>query len=104
MFGDVKGESEGTGSSVSTDCLKAKHFKDIIESKYLLWEKYEETIDHLTSRCFIVEKDNVIRSDEAYTNLHYSVGKNLGVETRELIHICTQLCLYNGIKGYEERF
>jgi hypothetical protein len=88
-FGDVKGETESTivaaqDQAVSTNNFKRKILKEEIESRCRLCKEYEETIDHLTSECPILAKNEyVIRHDRVCTHLHYSICKTLGIETTE---------------------
>jgi hypothetical protein len=71
-FGDIKGETESTSvaaqdQEISTNYFKRKILKEEIESRCRLCKEYEETIDHLTSGCPILEKN-----DKVCTHLHYS--------------------------------
>jgi hypothetical protein len=70
--------------AISTNYFKRKILKEEIESGCRLCREYEETIDHLTSRCPILAKSEyVIRHDKVCTHLHYSICKTLGIETTE---------------------
>jgi hypothetical protein len=63
-------------------------------------KEYEETIDHLTSGCPILAKNEyVIRYDKVCTHLHYSICKTLGIETTEnwYSHIPKPLCQHEDI-------
>jgi hypothetical protein len=88
-FGDIKGETESTivaaqDQAISTNYFKRSILKEEIESRCRLCKEYEETIDHLTSRCPILAKNEyVIRHDKVCTHLHYSMCKTLGIETTE---------------------
>jgi hypothetical protein len=88
-FGDIKGETESTivsaqGQAISTNYFKKKILKEEIESRCRLCKEYEETVDHLTSGCSILAKNEyVIRHDKVCTHLHYSICKTLGTETTE---------------------
>ena len=58
--------------------------KEEIESKCPLCRQYEETIDHLTSVCPILAKNEyLMRHDKVCTHLHYSICKALGIETTD---------------------
>jgi hypothetical protein len=47
-------------------------------------KKHDETIDHLTSGCPILAKNEyLMRHDKVYTHLHYSICKVLGIETTD---------------------
>jgi hypothetical protein len=79
---------------------KKKMLKDEIESRYRLCKYYEETIDHLTSGCPILAKNEyVIRHDKVCTHLHYSLCKTSGIETTEnwYSHIRKPVCQHEGI-------
>jgi hypothetical protein len=86
-FGDIKRETESTivavqDQAVSTNYFKRKILKEEIGSRCRLCKEYEETIDHLTSGCSILAKNEyVIRHDNVCTHLHYSICKTLGIET-----------------------
>jgi hypothetical protein len=88
-FGDIKGETESTilaaqDQAISTNYFKRRILKKEIESICRLYKEYEETIDHLTSGCPILAKNEyVIRYDNVCTHLHYSICKALGTETTE---------------------
>jgi len=54
------------------------------ESKCRLCKQREETIDHLTSGCPILAKNEcLMRHDKVCTHLHYSIFKDLGIETAD---------------------
>jgi hypothetical protein len=99
-FGDIKGETESTNVStqdqaISTNYFKRTILKDEIESRCRLCKEYEETIDHLTSGCpILVKNEYVIRHDTVCTQLHYSICKTLGIETTEnwYSHIPKPVC------------
>jgi hypothetical protein len=84
-----KGETESTvvavqDQAISTNYLKRKIFKEEIECRCRLCKEYVETVDHLTSGCPILAKNEyVIRHDKVCTHLHYSVCRTLGTETTE---------------------
>ena len=80
--GDIKGETESTvvaaqDQVISTNYFKNKILKQEIESKC---KQHEETIDHLTSGCPILAKNEyLMRHDKVFTHLHYSICKALGI-------------------------
>jgi hypothetical protein len=88
-FGDIKGETESTivaaqDQAINTNYFKRKILKEEIESKCQLCKEYEETIDHQTSGCPILAKNEyIIGHDKVCTHLHYSKCKTLGIETTE---------------------
>ena len=56
--------------------------KEESESKYQLCKQHEEAIDHLTSGCPILAKNEyLMRHDKVCIHLHYSICKALGIET-----------------------
>ena len=58
--------------------------KEEIESKCRLCKQHEETIDHLTSGCPILAKNEyLMRHDKVCSHLHYSICKALGIETTD---------------------
>ena len=68
--------------AISTNYFKNKILEKEIESKCQLCKQHEETIDHLTSGCpILVKNDFLMRHDKVCTDLHYSVCKALGIET-----------------------
>ena len=70
--------------AISTNSFKNKILKEEIVSKCRLCKKREETIDHLTSGCTILAKNEyLMRHDKVCTHLHYSICKALGIETTE---------------------
>ena len=67
---------------ISTNYFKNKILKQEIESKCRLCKQHEETIDHLTSGCPILAKNEYLtRHDKACIYLQYSICKALGIET-----------------------
>jgi cell division protein FtsL len=61
-YDDIKGETESTivaaqDQAISTNSFKNKTLKKEIESKCRLCKQHEETIDHLTSGCPILAKN-----------------------------------------------
>jgi hypothetical protein len=61
-FGDIKGETESTivaaqEQAISTNYFKRKILKEETESRCRLCKEYKETIDHLTTECLILTKN-----------------------------------------------
>jgi hypothetical protein len=86
--------------SVSTNYFKRTILKEEIVSRCTEYTEYEETIDHLTSGCPILAKNEyIIRHDKVCTHLHYSICKTLGIETTEnwYSHICKLVCEHEDI-------
>jgi len=87
--GDIKGETESTivaaqDQAISTNYFKNKILKQEIESKCWLCKQHEENIDHLTSGCPILAKNEyLMRHDKVCTHLHDSICKALGTETTD---------------------
>jgi hypothetical protein len=85
-FGDIKRETESgrSGSGNQHKLFKRKILKEEIESRFRLCKEYKETIDHLTSGCPILAKNEyVIRHDTVCTLLHYSIRKTLDTEKQK---------------------
>jgi len=88
-YGDIKGETESTivaaqDQAISTNYFKNKILKEGTESKCLLCKLHEETIDHLTSGCLILVKNEyLMRHNKVCTHMHYSICKALGTETTD---------------------
>jgi len=87
--GDIKGETESTivaaqDQAISTNYFKNTNLKEETESKCRLCKQREETIDHVTSGCPILAKnDYLMRHDKVCAHLHYSKCKVLGIETTD---------------------
>jgi hypothetical protein len=104
-FGDIKGETQSTivaaqDQAVNTNVLPRQILKGEIESRCRLCKEYEETIDHLTSGCPILAKNEyVIRHGKVCTLLHYSICKTLDTETTEnwYSHIPKPVCQHEDI-------
>ena len=86
--GDIKGEIESTivaaqDHAISTKYFKNKILKEEIKNKCRLC-KLHETIDHLTSGCPILAKNEyLMRHDKVCSHLHYSICKALAIETTD---------------------
>jgi len=87
--GDIKGETESTlvaaqDQTISKNYFKNKILKEETEIKFRLRKQHEETIDHVTSRCPILAKNEyLMRHDKVCTHLHYSICKDLDTETTD---------------------
>jgi hypothetical protein len=96
---DIKRETESIlvaaqDQAISTNYFKNKILKEEIENKCRLCKQHEETIDHLTSGCPILAKNEcLMRHVKVCTHLHYSICKALGTETTDkwYTHIPTQM-------------
>ena len=81
-----------------------------IEGKCRLCKQHEETIDHLTSGCPILAKNEyLMRHDKVCTHLNYSICKALGTETADKWYThMSKLCMNRempqccGIKQYTQ--
>ena len=77
-----------------------------IESKCRLCKQHEETIEHLTSGCPILAKNEyLMRHDKVCTHLHYSICKTLGIETTDKVNtqcVKTEMLQFCGIKQYTQ--
>jgi hypothetical protein len=70
--------------AINTNYFRKKILKQQTDSKCQLCKEHEETIDHLISGCPIWAKNEyIIRHDRVCTHLHYSIYKELGIETTE---------------------
>jgi len=64
--------------------FKNKILKEETECKRRLCKQHEETIDHVTSGCLnLVKNEYLMRHDKVCTHLHYSICKALCIETTE---------------------
>ena len=87
--GDIKGETESTIVSAQDQAICTNYFKNIIleqetESKCRLCKQHEESIEHLTSGCIILAKNEyLMRHDKVCIYLYFSICKVLGIETTD---------------------
>jgi hypothetical protein len=85
-FGDIKVGTESLivatqDQALGTNFIKRKVLKEETESKCRLCKEYEETINHLTSGCpVLVKNECIIRQDKFCTHLHYSVCREFGIQ------------------------
>ena len=76
-FGDIKEKTEITivaaqNQAIRTNYLKNTIFKEEIDSKCQLCKQEEETIDHLTTGCpILVKNDFLMRHDKVCAHFHY---------------------------------
>jgi hypothetical protein len=88
-FLNIKGEAESTivathNQEISKNSFKNETLKEKIERKCRLCKQHEETIDHITSGCPILSKnDYLMRHDKISAHLHYSICKALDIEKTE---------------------
>jgi len=91
---DIKAETESTivaaqGRAVSINYFKYKILKKEIDCIFLLCKQHEETIDHLTSGCPILEKNKYfMRHNKVCAHLHYSICKALRIEKKQTNGAC----------------
>ena len=84
--GDIKGETESTivaawDQAISTNYFKNKILKEETDSKCWLCKQHGETIDHLTSGCSSLAKNEyLMRNDKVSAHLHYSICNALCTE------------------------
>jgi len=96
--GDIKGETESTivaaqDQVISTNNFKNKILKEENENECRLCKQHEETIDHLTSGCPILAKNEyLMRHDKVCAHLHYSLCKTLKRQTKGT-HTCPSQCI-----------
>jgi hypothetical protein len=88
-FGNIKGETESTivavqDQAISTNYFKNNILKEDVDSKCRLCKQHEETVDHLTSGCPILAKNEyLMRHDKVGAHLHCSICKALNIETTD---------------------
>jgi hypothetical protein len=59
--------------------------KEEIDSKRQLRTQHKETTDHLTSGCpILVKNEYLMRHDNVYAHLHYSICKALDIKTTDI--------------------
>ena len=90
--GDIKRETGSTmvAARDQTISTKSKMLKEEIDSKCRLCKQHEETTDHLTSGCPILENNEyLMRQDKVSTHLLYSTCKALGTEMTDRWHTHT---------------
>ena len=79
------------GQAISTNYFKNKILEEVIDSKCRLCKQHEETIDHLTSGCPILAKNEyLMRHDKVGAHLHYSMCKALDIKTTDKWYTHTQ--------------
>ena len=70
--------------AISTNYFKNKILKEETESKCRLCKQYEETINHLTSGCpILVKNEYLMKHDKVCTHLRYSICEALGTENTD---------------------
>jgi hypothetical protein len=70
--------------AISTNCFKNKIVREETESKCQLCKQHKEIIDHLTSGCpILVKNEYLMRHDKVCAHLHYLICKALGIETKD---------------------
>jgi hypothetical protein len=70
--------------TISTNYFKNKILKEETDSQCWLCKQCEETIDHLTSGCPILAKNEyVMRHDKVCAHLRYLICKALGTEVTD---------------------
>jgi hypothetical protein len=67
--------------AINTNYFKNKILKEEVDSKCQLCKQHEETIDHLTSGCpILVKNEYLMRHNKVGAHLHYSIHKALGIK------------------------
>jgi hypothetical protein len=70
--------------AISTNYFKNKNVKEETDSKCRLCKQHEETIDHLTSGCPVLAKNEyLMRHGKLCAYFYYSIYIALGVETTD---------------------
>ena len=98
---DIKGETEITvvavqDKAISTNPFENKILKEEFDRKCRLYKLLEETIDHLTSGCCILAKNEYLKwHDKVCALLHYLICKALGTEKKEKCYMYTHTHTHN---------
>jgi hypothetical protein len=72
---EVSGASTTHIWVVRSQMVKNKILKEETDSKYRLCKQHEEIIDHITSGCPILAKNEyLMRHDKVCTHFHYSIN------------------------------
>jgi hypothetical protein len=107
-FGNIKGETESTivtaqDQAISTNCVKNKILKEEVDSKCRLCKQHEETIDHLTSGCpILVKNEYLMRHDKVVAHLRYSVWTALGIGMTDKWHTHTHTHTHTPVCEHED--
>ena len=84
--GELKAETECEIVASQDQALQTKYYVTKIlntktDSKCRLWQKLDETIDHIISACLILAKEQYIkRHDRVCAQLHFTICKETGVQ------------------------
>ena len=84
--GDLKVETEGEivatqDQVLETKCYATKILNTETDSKCRLCQQFDETMDHITSACRILAKEQYIkRHDRVCAQLHFNICKETGVQ------------------------
>jgi len=104
--GDDDDDDDGDTTTTTTTTTTNNN-----NNKCRLCKQYEETIDHLTSGCpNLTKNEYLMRHDKVCTHLRYSICKALGTETTDkwYKHTCPSQCMKRemsqccGIKKYTQ--
>ena len=83
--GDLTAETESEMEATKGQALQRKYYTTKIlntetDSKCRLYQQFDETIDHITSACPILAKEQYIkRHDRVCAQLHFNICKETGV-------------------------
>jgi hypothetical protein len=84
--GDLKAETESEIVAAQDRALNRKYYGTEIlhtetDSKWKLCQQLDDTIDHITSACPILAKEQYVkRSDKASAQIHFNICKGTGVQ------------------------
>jgi len=84
--GDLKAETESEIVAAQDQALQTKYYATKIlytetDSKCRLCQQFDETMDHITSACRILAKEQYIkRHDRVCAQLHFNICKETGVQ------------------------
>jgi hypothetical protein len=86
--------------TISTNYFKNKILKEDFDTLCRLCKQHEESIDHLTSGCPILAKNEyLMRYDKVGAHLRYAICKALGVETTDewYTHAPNPICEHENV-------
>jgi hypothetical protein len=86
--------------AISTNYFKSKILMEEVDSKCELCKQHEEIIDHRTSVCPILAKNEyLMRNNIVGVHLRYSLCKALGIETTDkwYTHVPKPVCEHKDV-------
>jgi hypothetical protein len=95
--GDLKAETENEiiaaqDQAIQTEYYATKILNTETDNKCRLFQQFDETIDHITSACPILAKEQYIkRHDRVCAQLHFNTCKKTGAQKKTLVRTCTKI-------------